>query len=764
MWNTPPRIVAEHLQAVREPLGLSLTPGPPASGAEVARALARSLLPPEHPATPPVWLLPGQWRSFRRALAALVRHGGALLADPVGSGKTYVSLAVAAALGARHPTACLVPATLADQWRAIAGSLGVSVEVETHQAASRGRLPAATRGLVIVDESHHFRNPATRRYRALAPWLIGRPVLLLSATPVVNRLEDLAHQLLLGIRDDALVADGVVSLKAAIACGGGLEALGSVVIEEPDRVGPRPARSVALSTPSAEETCRAERTMAALARLRLSSLPSVQTLIRGMLVGSAASSLPALISALRRYRALLRHAADAAREGRSLGRSELRRLGGGLDDQTVLWTLVAEAQSSTANGGGLELALGDLRTLESVLPEAEQAELRNDPKLERLRELIADQLPTIVFCTRRETVRHLRNRLAPPAVAWCTGDRAGLGPLPTPRPSVLAWFRDPHGGVWKQSGVPSPTCLIVTDVAAEGLDLRRAGRIVHYDLPWTPMRLEQREGRAVRLGSARPQIEVIHFGLPRQYEAALAQTARLRRKTSMPARVGIGPDGGRLWRWRAELADALGGDAATPGCAQVPVRTPPEASSGGGTSVLAGFEILGVRSGHRQPIGSIVGWLDEQGTWREDATLVSARLREAAASMSVTRPAPAAVRAALERLAVPIRARLATTAARGWMTAEPEPPVRVLAQRLGERVRLAARARDAAALTRLEAALAFAARGHTAGEAMLVQRLAESDERTLRDALTRVPSAPPRWDALDVRLTGLVLFGGESGS
>src|SRR4029079_1943891 len=105
----------------------------------------------------------------------------------------------------------------------------------------------------------------------------------------------------------------------------------------------------------------------------------------------------------------------------------------------------------------------------------------------------------------------------------------------------------------------------------------------------------------------------------------------------------------------------------------------------------------------RQSIGSIVGWLDEQGTWREDAAIVSARLREASASMSVTRPAPAAVRAALEQLAVPIRARLATTAARGWMAAEPEPPVRVLAQRLGERVRLAARARDAAALTRLEA-------------------------------------------------------------
>jgi hypothetical protein len=764
MWTTAPRIVAEHLQGVREPLGLSLAPGPPASGVEVARALARSLLPPERPATPPAWLLPGQVRSFRRALAALVRHGGALLADPVGSGKTYVSLAVAAALGAGRPTACLVPATLTDQWRAVAASLGVLVAVETHQAASRGRLPARTRGLVIVDESHHLRNPATRRYRTLAPWLIGRPVLLLSATPVVNRLEDLAHQLLLGVRDDALAADGVVSLKAAIASGCGLEALGSIIIEEPAHVGPRPARNVVLSVPTAEETRRAMRTIAALARLRLSSIPSVKTLVRGVLVGSAASSLPALVSALRRYRALLRHAADAAREGRRLGRAELRRFAGGLDDQMVLWTLVAGAEGATNDGGRLELALDDLRALEIVMVQVEEAAAKNDPKIERLRGLVGDRLPTIVFCTRRETVRHLRDRLAPPAVAWCTGDRAGLGPLPAPRASVLAWFRDTHDFAWQESGVrvPPPSCLIVTDVAAEGLDLRRAGRIVHYDLPWTPMRLEQREGRAVRLGSVRAEVEVIRFGMPQPYEAALALGARLRRKAGMPARVGIGPDGGRLWRWRAELADALHGDSATHGCAQVPARTAMlcPGTNGGGTSLLAGFEILGVRSGHRQPLGSVVGWLDQRGSWCEDSGTVSARLREAAACARVICPAPAAVRAALERLAVPTLSRLAAAAARGWMAAEPEPSVRVLAQRLGELVRLAARGRDATALTRLEAALAFVARGHTAGESMLVQQLVGADERTLRNVLARMPPAPPRWDALDVRLTGLVLFDG----
>ena len=83
-----PRIVAESLLAVADPLRTRLVPGPAASGAEVARALARGLAPREHSACPPAWLLPGQVRSFRRALAALERYKGALIADPVGSGKT----------------------------------------------------------------------------------------------------------------------------------------------------------------------------------------------------------------------------------------------------------------------------------------------------------------------------------------------------------------------------------------------------------------------------------------------------------------------------------------------------------------------------------------------------------------------------------------------------------------------------------------------------------------------------------------------------
>jgi superfamily II DNA or RNA helicase len=715
-----------------------------ASGAEVARALASSCTPPECRVSPPAWLLQGHGRSFRRVLAALERYRGALLAEPVGSGKTYVALAVAQALQGRHPVACLVPAPLAAQWGEIAARLGVAAEVGTHQLASRGRLPNVASGLVIIDESHHFRNPRTRRYAFAAPWLVGRPVLLLSATPVVNRLDDLAHQLLLGVRDDALVAEGVVSLRDSLAHGHGPAALGRLVIEDTAAAGPRPGRHVTRSLATAAERRLAERSIANLARLRLSRHGPIAALVRGVLLRAAASSPAALAEALRRYRGLLLHARDARQAGRVLSRAELREFAGEVDDQLVLWQLVGEGS------GDVELELDDLAVVDAVLAHAAEAAAGGDPKLERLRAVLADRRPTVIFTTRRETVRHLRDQLAPPPVAWCTGERAGLGILPAPRASVLAWFRDDRPG--RPTDPTRPPCLVVTDVAAEGLDLRRAERVVHYDLPWTPMRLEQREGRAVRLGSSRKVVEVVRFMPPAALDAALGLARHLRGKAALPALAGLGRDGLLLWRWRSALADRLGEGPAAPGTAVV--------AGEGEEGALAGFELLAVRSGARAPLGAVVGWLGADGSWREDEAIVAPRLLLAGAGARRTPADPTRVRQALDGLAGVVRTRLALAAGRRWEAAEPDPAARRLAQRLGELVQTAARRRDAYALARLERALARVAGGHTAGEAMLVRRLAETDAPAMVAGLDQIPAPTPRWDAIEVRLIGLILFGG----
>ena len=304
-------------------------------------------------------------------------------------------------------------------------------------------------------------------------------------------------------------------------------------------------------------------------------------------------------------------------------------------------------------------------------------------------------------------------------MAWCTGDRAGLGHAPAPRGAVLGLFQD-------DARADGPQCLVVTDVAAEGLDLRRAARVVHYDLPWTPMRLEQREGRAVRLGSARPSVDVVRFEPPPVLDAALKLGAGLARKASLPARAGLGAKGVRLWRWRSELADRVGDGPGAAGTAAVQLTT---AEIGPG--ILAGYELHAVQPSRSGRLAAVVGWLDAGGRWVEEDAIVTARVLAALRS-EVALPADRhRISAALDRLAGPIRAHLARVGVRRWTTAEPEPAARALAVRLGGGVREAARRRDGALLARLERALAFAAGGHTAGEALLVRRLAAADPREL---------------------------------
>ena len=63
--------------------------------------------------------------------------------------------------------------------------------------------PVIDPDLVVVDEAHHFRNTRTRRYAAVAELCYRSWVLLLSATPLQNRRDDLVAQLALFLGDAA---------------------------------------------------------------------------------------------------------------------------------------------------------------------------------------------------------------------------------------------------------------------------------------------------------------------------------------------------------------------------------------------------------------------------------------------------------------------------------------------------------------------------------------------------------------------------------
>ncbi|WP_254862276.1 helicase-related protein [Halovivax gelatinilyticus] len=53
--------------------------------------------------------------------------------------------------------------------------------------------------------------------------------------------------------------------------------------------------------------------------------------------------------------------------------------------------------------------------------------------------------------------------------------------------------------------------LVCTDSASEGLNLQECGALINYDLPWNPMRVEQRIGRIDRIGQEFPEVTILNY-------------------------------------------------------------------------------------------------------------------------------------------------------------------------------------------------------------------------------------------------------------
>jgi hypothetical protein len=524
MW---PRIVAD---------ALDVAPWPPpfreddrtGDTALWHRAADRAWHPPEEDGAPPAWLHPRQVLPWRRSVAALRHHGGAILAEPVGAGKTWIALAAIAALGGRGTV--VAPAVLLPQWQAAATGLALRVQWHSLERCSRGVPPPDTEGLAVVDEAHRLRHLGTRRALTAASWLARRSALLLTATPIVNRRNDLLALLQLIVGEEALRLDGIPSLTALATADTPHPALRRLVVRTMSAGSGTPLVTRRFPN-SPGERARASRAAAGIATLRLASTAGTRRLLHGVLADAAASSDAAWHAALQRSEALLQQASDAG----GVSRDMLRRFAGADCAQGVLWDLVAPETRDHP----VLLPTDDLPRLRVL-----RAQPPTDESwLVDLDQLLRDGAVAVLFCRHRATAHLLRRHLGDTA-AWITGHEAGLGPHRLSRQQVLAAF-GPGRPQWRVRRTP-PRVLIATDVAAEGLDLQAAARLVHIDLPWTAMRRDQRNGRLRRPGQAAAVVDVIERHPPPRLEHVLRLAWRIRAKATVADRwmaaIQHGPD------------------------------------------------------------------------------------------------------------------------------------------------------------------------------------------------------------------------------
>lgn len=182
-----------------------------------------------------------QRHGVAQALRIMRERGGAIVADEVGLGKTYIAGEIMRQYYDRRQRALIVcPATLRDgTWKNFLAehSFDLSAEIVSYdQLALEKQLggpntylkrPLDEYQLVVVDEAHNYRNPAAEnRLKVLHRLLWGRTrdVLLLTATPVNNSIWDLYHVIRTFVRQDAGLADvGVVSLRDKFRTANALE-------------------------------------------------------------------------------------------------------------------------------------------------------------------------------------------------------------------------------------------------------------------------------------------------------------------------------------------------------------------------------------------------------------------------------------------------------------------------------------------------------------------------------------------------------------
>ncbi|MDD5673367.1 MAG: SNF2-related protein [Chitinivibrionales bacterium] len=125
----------------------------------------------------------------------LSRYNGVFIADVVGLGKTFTTSLLLQQLYGKTLVIC--PPVLADYWRESLFDFGIrSVEVESLGKLSNILKKGTDKfDYIVIDEAHRFRNEATQSYAELLDICRGKKVILVTATPLNNKIDDIFSQL-----------------------------------------------------------------------------------------------------------------------------------------------------------------------------------------------------------------------------------------------------------------------------------------------------------------------------------------------------------------------------------------------------------------------------------------------------------------------------------------------------------------------------------------------------------------------------------------
>lgn len=137
--------------------------------------------------------------------------------------------------------------------------------------------------------------------------------------------------------------------------------------------------------------------------------------------------------------------------------------------------------------------------------------LQGDSKFERLcedlRELLQRHERLVIFTQYADTMDHLRDNLRGvygDQVACYSGRGGEVW-------NGIIWVGTSKEDVKNRFREGTVKILVCTEAASEGINLQTCGVLINYDMPWNPMRVEQRIGRIDRIGQVYERVLIHHY-------------------------------------------------------------------------------------------------------------------------------------------------------------------------------------------------------------------------------------------------------------
>ena len=212
----------------------------------------------------------------------------------------------------------------------------------------------------------------------------------------------------------------------------------------------------------------------------------------------------------------------------------------------------ADAQHEAAVRSALEASVEEWKLLRQMQTIAEAARYEADSRVKRLEQLIRQHLCTrlgqpgaewagerlLIFTEYADTKDWLERRVreliagSDQAEARIATFHGGIGD--ERREAIKRSFNSPPD-------VDPLRILIATDAAREGVNLQNhCRRLVHFDVPWNPGRMEQRNGRIDRTLQRAPQVYCHYFVLPQRPEDTVLDTV-VRKTDQIRSELGCLP-------------------------------------------------------------------------------------------------------------------------------------------------------------------------------------------------------------------------------